>query len=757
MRLGPSLLTIVAVVGCSNDIAVKQSANTAPATTINDPVDGAQFIEGEIINFVGLVVDADGIDDVVSTQWSSTLDGVVADSTDAAPDSEGYSRVTVILTPGTHGIEFSATDSAGETATASIQVLIGAQLDAPEVAISTPENFQEFVQGTPVDLIGAVGDGQQDPETLQVLWTVTDNTTSTVEEVSTDPADASGITTTVWTAPARGDYIIGLTAIDDDGNSVTEEVFVTVDDPAFLDLDNDGVTQANGDCNDEDPTVSPLLDETCGDLTDNDCNNEVDDKDLDNDGVVDEECVNYTGPLPADDCNDDDSSIFPGAPEVADKKDNDCDGEADNGGPNYDDDGDCFCEVGPCVGGTGTCPGGIEEGDCVDTDAAIHPDASDVPDEDYIDSNCDDIDGDLLDAVFVDPENGANNATGLDPSDPLRDLADALDVAENEGRDWVLISNGVVSFRGGSDQFTEGISLAGGYDAGANWSRDPTDAPQIQVPASGRVISGWSDYTEWQQLDIIADDASGTGASSIALTVTNSDNLAIIDCRIEAGDGDDGSDGGNGSTGDRGDDGGTGDSADDETSGFLGFGCDGPNPQTQGGAGGLSDGVRTGGNGGRGRSNTGNPNSTDGDAGVGPGGGTSGPRSTNSDGSPGGDGSQGAAGTPGLAGAAIFTGLMGRLVANGSRLHRVFELVAEEQLDEAKRLADLDSATLVKYHRGGPTPMTPYASVETPSLTQQQTDPALALLGWQNRIRQRGANDPGFYYLWLPPSSLGIE
>jgi len=41
----------------------------------------------------------------------------------------------------------------------------------------------------------------------------------------------------------------------------------------------------------------------------------------------------------------------------------------------------------------------------------------------------------------------------------------------------------------------------------------------------------------------------------------------------------------------------------------------------------------------------------------------------------------------GLAGAAIFTGLMGRLVANGSRLHRVFELVADEQLDEAKRLA----------------------------------------------------------------------
>ena len=53
--------------------------------------------------------------------------------------------------------------------------------------------------------------------------------------------------------------------------------------------------------------------------------------------------------------------------------------------------------------------------------------------------------------------------------------------------------------------------------------------------------------------------------------------------------------------------------------------------------------------------------------------------------------------------------------------------------------------------------MTPYAAVEAPSIPQQDHNTLSSILGWQDRIRQTGANDPGFYYLWLPPSSLGIE
>ena len=74
--------------------------------------------------------------------------------------------------------------------------------------------------------------------------------------------------------------------------------------------------------------ANPEMDEVCGNSVDEDCSGSLDDKDVDGDGWVD------TDPLcGGSDCNDDDPMIFPGAPEVRDGKDNDCDpdGKADEG------------------------------------------------------------------------------------------------------------------------------------------------------------------------------------------------------------------------------------------------------------------------------------------------------------------------------------------------------------------------------------------------------------------------------------------
>jgi hypothetical protein len=61
-----------------------------------------------------------------------------------------------------------------------------------------------------------------------------------------------------------------------------------------------------------------------------------------------------------DDCVDTDAEIHPGATEVVDGIDNDCDGRVDEGTDYSDDDGDGYSEVG---------------GDCDDTRADVHPGA----------------------------------------------------------------------------------------------------------------------------------------------------------------------------------------------------------------------------------------------------------------------------------------------------------------------------------------------------------------------------------------------
>ena len=125
------------------------------------------------------------------------------------------------------------------------------------------------------------------------------------------------------------------------------------------DADADGFSVADGDCDDQDHTVYPGADEVC-DGKDNDCNDVRDDPfDLDLDGIStcgdDGSAGNQD-----DDCDDLNPEIYPNAEELCDGIDNDCSGRADDF-PGIDEDQD------------GTC---VEEGDCDDEDPTTHPDAT---------------------------------------------------------------------------------------------------------------------------------------------------------------------------------------------------------------------------------------------------------------------------------------------------------------------------------------------------------------------------------------------
>lgn len=114
------------------------------------------------------------------------------------------------------------------------------------------------------------------------------------------------------------------------------------------DLDQDGYSVNEGDCDDLNPNINPGAQEICDDV-DNDCDGQTDEElelvtyypDNDGDGYG---YTNYgwrtcSGPpwesysLIGEDCDDNDASIYPGAIELCDGKDNDCDGQVDNNPP----------------------------------------------------------------------------------------------------------------------------------------------------------------------------------------------------------------------------------------------------------------------------------------------------------------------------------------------------------------------------------------------------------------------------------------
>ena len=101
--------------------------------------------------------------------------------------------------------------------------------------------------------------------------------------------------------------------------------------------------QNHDDCDDGDPEVNPDAPEVCN-AVDDDCDGQVDeglsqvwyaDGDGDDFGVEEtafEGCDPQDGAVDqAGDCDDDDPATFPGADELCDGRDNDCDGVADSG------------------------------------------------------------------------------------------------------------------------------------------------------------------------------------------------------------------------------------------------------------------------------------------------------------------------------------------------------------------------------------------------------------------------------------------
>jgi hypothetical protein len=207
-------------------------------------------------------------------------------------------------------------------------------------------------------------------------------------------------------------------------------------DPGQIDADEDGVGQ-DWDCDDNDPTVSPLVEELCNGVDDN-CNGRIDEdpidgevyySDIDRDGYGDpsdavRSCVPITNRLVLRDdgrwdCNDRDPSFAPDQPETCDAGDQNCDGDADlyaiDGEPWYQDaDQDLYfattVSVLSCSRPTDwpyqvqSLPGD----DCDDANREVNPSRIEIW-YDGFDQNCDglddfDADGDGFKARAFEPD-----------------------------------------------------------------------------------------------------------------------------------------------------------------------------------------------------------------------------------------------------------------------------------------------------------------------------------------------------------------
>jgi len=129
-----------------------------PAVTITAPADGTTVDEGTAVTFTGTAIDAPDGDISADLAWESTIDGPIG--TGATFD--------VVLSPGTHTITASVTDSHGNTGTASITVTVNPL--PPVVTITEPADGTEVDEGATVVFTGTANDAEDGDISADLSW-----------------------------------------------------------------------------------------------------------------------------------------------------------------------------------------------------------------------------------------------------------------------------------------------------------------------------------------------------------------------------------------------------------------------------------------------------------------------------------------------------------------------------------------------------------------------------------------------------------
>ncbi|HEY3452579.1 MAG TPA: putative metal-binding motif-containing protein [Myxococcales bacterium] len=308
-----------------------------------------------------------------------------------------------------------------------------------------------------------------------------------------------------------------------------------------------GYTQVGGDCDDTRGSVRPGGVEVCNGV-DDDCDGATDEDPLTEGaachtglpGVCEpgaRHCVNGTIEcLP----------ITPPSEEACDGLDNDCDGITDEL-PGTE----VKCQIpgkfGPCAEGVTACVVGTTDTYCKQT---VFPKA-DLPDPLGEDLNCDGVDGDASQALFVRPATG-NPANDGSASAPLDSLDTAISRLPASGKKYIYLTASGSYQRSAAIVLGNGQGIFGGFDEAFSRAVGTSTVHRLGSGTSDHLVAidgnDLVDPTYLMNLSVEMDRPSAPALHAVGLRCKHCPGLRLTNMTIAASQGADGAAGSNGAS-----------------------------------------------------------------------------------------------------------------------------------------------------------------------------------------------------------------
>jgi len=274
-----------------------------------------------------------------------------------------------------------------------------------------------------------------------------------------------------------------------------------------VDVDQDGALQCN-DCDDGDVTVFPGATELCNGV-DDDCNGLSDASNPVN-GIAGEDDADGDGSLACDDCDDGDATAVPGATELCDGLDNDCNGQADFGGSAAN-------ELDLDLDGSPACL------DCDDGNAARFPGNPEL---------CDGEDNDCDPTTSENADNDGDGVTACDNPSDCDDSDSTVSPGATELCDGLDNDcNGLPDFAGNV------VNEVDSDGDGSPFCADCDDSNASNFPGNTELCDGLDNDCDTATFVDAAGEIDGDGDGSLSCADCDDVNQANFPGNIEACDG----------------------------------------------------------------------------------------------------------------------------------------------------------------------------------------------------------------------------